>query len=287
MIKDNDKQNMFGIFQEGEPQKQPEEVQPGDGYECLGMCRNSTKQEVFIEVKCNEGEKPGQAFWFEEGRRVTNEMIIDKSEDPQVKEQCEDKCSELPDVFDWECFLNETEVPGGQVGPGVECKGQCKNLKGTNATSALTVQCKLDEKGNAVWQNKTEVISDKQIEVQARLCPCHELPDVFAWKCFAKENVGISHKEPARDGTKCKGYCFEKDAKNTSAIIDIVCVLKDNMPNWETPGGVVVTIDEIKLSADRANETECKDASCEDIKDKDPGSLFKWNCTLKVLITVI
>ena len=278
---------MFGMFQEGEPQKQPDEVQPGDEYECLGMCKNSTKQEVFIELKCHEGDTPGQAVWFEEGTRITNEMIIDKSEDPQVKEQCEDKCSKLPDTFYWECFLNETEIPGGRVGPGVECKGQCKNLYGTNATSALTVQCKLDDSGKAVWHNKTEVISDKQIEVQAKLCPCHQLPDVFAWRCFVTEKISTSHKDPARDGTKCKGYCFEENAKNTSAIIDIVCILKDNAPNWETPGGVVVTIDEIKLTADRANETECQDASCDDIITKDPGNRFKWNCTLKVLIIVI
>merc|ERR1719500_589981 len=63
-------------------------------------------------------------------------------------------------------------------------------------------------------------------------------------------------------------------------MIDIVCVLKDNIPNWETPDGALITIDDVKLTAERANETECI-ASCEDIKEKDPGSLFKWNCTLK------
>ena len=104
--------------------------------------------------------------------------------------------------------------------------------------------------------------------------------------CLSKENVSISHKEPARDGTECKGYCFEKNAKNVSVMIDIVCVLKINIPNWTTPGGALITIDDVKLTAERANETECI-ASCKDIKTKDPGSLFKWNCTLKVLITVI
>ena len=277
----------MGYFQEGKPQKKPEEVKPGDEYECLGLCLNSTNTEVFIELKCHEAEKPGEAFWFEEGKRVTNEMIIDRSEDPQVKEECDPKCSELPDSFSWECFLNETKIPADRrVRPGVECKGQCHNLVGTNTTSAITVQCKLDEKGEAVWHNKTEVISDEQIEVQAKLCPCDELPDVFFWKCLSKENVSISHKEPARDGTECKGYCFEKNAKNVSVMIDIVCVLKINIPNWTTPGGALITIDDVKLTAERANETECI-ASCKDIKTKDPGSLFKWNCTLKVLITVI
>ena len=274
---------MFGIFQ-GDEVSDPEDVKPGDSYKCLGMCLNSTKTDVFIELECKTGEKPGEAFWFEEGTRVTTEMIILKAE--EVKEQCEDKCPELPDVFNWECFLNETKIPGGEVGPGVECKGQCKNLVGTDAKYAITVQCKLDSEGQAVWHNGTEVIFGRDIEVLAKLCPCDELPDVFAWKC-EKDERRVPYTVPAIDGTKCKGYCFEETAKNTSAIIDIVCVLKDNTPNWETPGGVVVTIEGIKLTADKANETECLDATCDDIKDKDPEGRFKWTCKLKVFLLFI
>ena len=236
-----------------------------------------------MTLKCHPGEKPGEAYWFEEGKKITDEIIIAKAE--KVKEECEEKCTELPDSFSWECFLNETLIPDGKVGPGVECRGQCKNLVGTNATTAVTVKCKLDENGEAKWHNKTEVVSNEQIEVLAKLCPCHDLPDVFAWKCFAEdEDVQLTAeqiKEPATDGRKCQGYCFEENAKNTSAIIEIICVLKGNIPNWETPGGVVVTIDEIKLTADRANETECQIATCEGFPDK--ADLFKWNCTLKVL----
>ena len=274
----------LGIFQEGEPNKQPEDVQPGDDYECLGFCKNSTRKDVLIELKCHEGENPGDAVWISEGKTVTSEDIIVKAE--EFKEYCEPKCRELPDVFSWECFLNETEVAGGRVGPGVECRGQCKNLVGTNVTSALTVQCKLDENGEAVWHNKTEVISDEEIIVHAKLCPCHDLPDVFAWQCFKEDgDVQLTKeqiKEPARDGRKCKGYCFEKNARNTSALIEIDCVLKGNTPNWESPNGVVVTIDKIKLTAERANDTECQIA-CPPL----PDSLFKWNCTLKVTETAI
>ena len=268
------------IFQEGEAHKQPEDVQPGDGYECLGLCKNSTITDVHIEIMCHEGKKPGDAVWMEKGKTITTEDIIIRAE--EVKEDCEPKCTDLPDSFSWECFLNETEIPGGRVGPGVECRGQCKNLVGTNATTAITVQCKLDENGEARWHNKTEVISDEEITVQAKLCPCHDLPDVFAWQCFTEDgDVQLTKeqiKEPARDGRKCKGYCFEKNARNTSALIEIDCVLQGNIPNWETPNGVVVTIDEIKLSAERANETECQIA-CPPL----PDSLFEWNCTLKVI----
>ena len=108
-------------------------------------------------------------------------------------------------------------------------------------------------------------------------------------QCLSLGNV-ISNddqvKQPALNGRECEGFCLENDAVNSSAIVKYTCVLKDNIPNWETPDGALITIDDVKLTAERANETECI-ASCEDIKEKDPGSLFKWNCTLKVIITII
>ena len=169
---------------------------------------------------------------------------------------------------------------------GVKCEGQCKELRGTRETSAITVECKLDGDGNPKWHKGTELISNDEITVSAKKCPCEELPDVFAWKCRFANNTVLNDdqvKKPALNGRECEGFCLENDAVNSSAIVKYTCVLKDNIPNWET-NGAVVTIANIKVAANDAKTSECKKpATCEDIKETDPGNKFDWNCTVEVL----
>ena len=267
-------------LQDGSPNIEWDKVEPSDDYECLGMCVNSTKADVLIALKCVQ-QPDGMVAWVEEGKVVSTEDIIKRAD--ETKDKCEAKCPTLPDVFDWECTSkmapDEILEPGTPSRPGHECDARCKNTFGKNTTSVLTVECKLDSAGKPMWHDDSKVISVEDIVKKAKECPCEELPDYFAWKCSVKgrELTAEQIEEPPKDGRKCKGYCFEENAANTSVLIELDCVLKGNVPNWQNPKGEVVTMDDIKLKADEANTSECKPKpECTPL----PDSLFKWSCTL-------
>ena len=78
--------------------------------------------------------------------------------------------------------------------------------------------------------------------------------------------------------TVCTGTCAT--GSTSQSVINATCKELETGPEW-------VDKDEQILTEETVNtmwKDECQ--TCEDIKDKDPGSLFKWNCTLEVLITV-
>ena len=81
--------------------------------------------------------------------------------------------------------------------------------------------------------------------------------------------------------TICEGKC--KIGNSFETVMDPVCVVKEvngvKDAFWEFEGARVT-----EELINRTYEEECR--SCKDISTKDPGDLFKWNCTLKVLATV-
>ena len=79
--------------------------------------------------------------------------------------------------------------------------------------------------------------------------------------------------------TVCTGICAT--GGSTESVIEATCKELESGPEWVDKDEKILT----EETVDTTWKEECQ--RCEDIKDKDPGSLFKWNCTLKVLITVI
>ena len=89
----------------------------------------------------------------------------------------------------------------------------------------------------------------------------------------------LKDEDSKRITTECTGIC--STGSSTKSVIKATCQELESGPEW-------VNEKEKTLTPEMVNTTwkdECQ--SCKDIKEKDPGSLFKWNCTLKVLITVI
>ena len=79
--------------------------------------------------------------------------------------------------------------------------------------------------------------------------------------------------------TVCKGICAT--GSTAQSVIDATCKELESGPEWVDKDEKILT----EETVDTMWKEECQ--SCEDIKDKDPGSRFNWTCTLKVLKIVI
>ena len=79
--------------------------------------------------------------------------------------------------------------------------------------------------------------------------------------------------------TECTGIC--STGSSTQSVIKATCQELESGPEWVGEGEKILTEEKVNTTW----KDECQ--SCKDIKEKDPGSLFKWNCTLKVIITII
>ena len=75
--------------------------------------------------------------------------------------------------------------------------------------------------------------------------------------------------------TICTGVCAT--GSSTESVIKATCKELESGPEWVKEDEQILTEKEVNTTYKR----EC--SSCEDIKTKDPGSLFKWKCILKVL----
>ena len=79
--------------------------------------------------------------------------------------------------------------------------------------------------------------------------------------------------------TICTGVCAT--GSSTESVIKATCKELESGPEWVKEDEKILTEEEVNTMWKR----ECQ--SCKDITTKDPGSLFKWNCTLKVLMIAI
>ena len=101
---------------------------------------------------------------------------------------------------------------------------------------------------------------------------------VLTFETFQAENgtdIVLQDADDKLIETVCTGTCAT--GSTSQSVINATCKEKETGPEW-------VDKDEQILTEETVNtmwKEECQ--TCEDIKDKDPGSLFKWNCTLKVL----
>ena len=82
-----------------------------------------------------------------------------------------------------------------------------------------------------------------------------------------------------RIDTVCTGIC--STGRSTETVITGECKIVNEKPEWVDEDEKILTEEKVNTTYER----ECR--TCEDIKTKDPGDLFKWNCTLKVLRRVI
>ena len=101
---------------------------------------------------------------------------------------------------------------------------------------------------------------------------------VLIFETFQAENgtdIVLQDADNKLIDTICTGTCAT--GSTSQSVINATCKELETGPEW-------VDKDEQILTEETVNtmwKDECQ--TCEDIKDKDPGSLFKWNCTLKVL----
>ena len=79
--------------------------------------------------------------------------------------------------------------------------------------------------------------------------------------------------------TECTGIC--SNGSLTQSVIKAICKERESGPEWVDDKEQTLTPETVISTW----KDECQ--SCKDIKEKDPGSLFKWNCTLEVIITII
>ena len=75
-------------------------------------------------------------------------------------------------------------------------------------------------------------------------------------------------------GTVCIGICAT--GSSTETKITGECKIIDKKPQWVNDTEILT-----ETMVNTTWERECR--SCKDISTIDPGELFKWNCTLKVL----
>ena len=88
----------------------------------------------------------------------------------------------------------------------------------------------------------------------------------------------LEDKDTRRIGTVCNGIC--STGNSTETVITGECKIVNKKPEWVDDDEKILTEEKVNTTWER----ECR--SCEDISTLDPGELFKWNCTLKVLPTL-
>ena len=89
----------------------------------------------------------------------------------------------------------------------------------------------------------------------------------------------VEEEDTKKIGTVCTGIC--STGKNTETKITGECKIVNKKPEWVDEDEKILTEEKVNTTYER----ECR--TCEDIKNKDPGDLFKWNCTLKVLTKIV
>ena len=100
----------------------------------------------------------------------------------------------------------------------------------------------------------------------------------FTFEIFQAENgteVVLGDDDHKLIETVCTGTCAT--GSSTQSVINATCKELESGPEWVDKDEEILTKDTV----DTTWKEECQ--SCEDIKDKDPESLFKWTCKLKVL----
>ena len=75
--------------------------------------------------------------------------------------------------------------------------------------------------------------------------------------------------------TVCTGVCA--NGTSTQSVINATCEELESGPEWVDKDKEILTTETV----DTTWTEECQ--SCNDIKEKDPGSLFVWTCELPVL----
>ena len=109
-----------------------------------------------------------------------------------------------------------------------------------------------------------------------------DLTLVLTFKTFKDKDGTVQVLGDADDkliSTVCTGTCAT--GNTAQSVIDATCKELESGPEWVDKDEKILT----EETVDTMWKEECQ--SCEDIKDKDPGSRFNWTCTLKVLKIVI